>query len=81
MPVLVETVFNVGGRRLERSRIKTRVMFSGVGSIMNLRITLPTGGGVEIVQTYLPIGPLDQQVAFHGFAERAVDWYDISEWR
>ena len=44
MPLLVETVFNVGGRRMERTRTKTRVMFTGVGSIMNLRIELPSGG-------------------------------------
>jgi len=59
-------------------------MFSGVGSIMNLRITLPTGGVVEIVQTYLPIGPLDQQVAFHWFAERSVPrllvWGAVGGW-
>ena len=89
MPLLVETVFNVGGRRMESTRTKTRVMFTGVGSIMNLRIELPRVGVVEIVQTYLPIAPLDQQVVFHWFAERSVPrllvrgavggW--VSQWR
>ena len=84
MPLLVETVFNVWGRRLERSLTRTRVTFTGVGSIMNLRITLPMVGVVEIVQTYLPIGPLDQQVAFHWFAERSVPrllvWNAVGGW-
>ena len=84
MPLLVETVFNVFGRRLERIRTKTRVTFTGVGSIMNLRITLPVVGVVEIVQTYLPVGPLDQQVAFHWFAERSVPralvWHAVGGW-
>ena len=84
MPLLVETVFNVFGRRMERIRTKTRVTFTGVGSIMNLRITLPVVGVVQIVQTYLPVGPLDQQVAFHWFAERSVPrllvWYAVGGW-
>ena len=84
MPLLVETVFNVFGRRMERSRTRTRVTFTGVGSIMNLRIKLPKVGVVEIVQTYLPIAPLDQQVAFHWFAERSVPrllvWNAVGGW-
>ena len=59
-------------------------MFTGVGSIMNLRIELPVAGVVEIVQTYLPISPLDQQVAFHWFAERSVPrllvWSAVGGW-
>jgi len=59
-------------------------MFAGAGSIMNLRITLPRVGVVEIVQTYLPIAPLEQQVAFHWFAERRVSrllaWNAVGGW-
>ena len=84
MPLLVETVFNIFGHRMERIRTKTRVTFTGVGSIMNLRITLPKVGVVETVLTNLPVAPLDQQVAFHWFADRSVPrllvWYAVGGW-
>ena len=59
-------MFDVFGRRLEGTRINTRVTFTGVGSIMNLRITWPMVGVVEIVHTCLPIAPLAPQPELPG---------------
>ena len=84
MPVHLETVVKVFGRRIERTRARTRVTYTGAGSILNLRISLPGAGTVEVVQTYLPVGPLEQQVDFHWFAERGVPrilvWYSVGNW-
>ena len=84
MPVLLETVLRVFGHRIERTRAKTRVTYTGAGSILNLRITLPGVGDVEIVQTQLPVAPLEQQVDFHWFADRRVPrllvWYAVGNW-
>ena len=44
MPVLIETVLKVLGRRIERTRSKTRVTYTGAGSILNLRISIPGAG-------------------------------------
>lgn len=84
MPVLIETVLRVLGHRMERTRATTRVTYTGAGSILNLRITLPGVGDVEIIQTQLPVAPLEQQVDFHWFADRRVPrllvWYTVGNW-
>ena len=84
IPLLVETVLKVFGRRIERTRARTRVTFTGPGSIVNLRITIPGAGNVEIVQTQLPVAPLEQQVDFRWFADRRVPrlliWYAVGNW-
>ena len=72
------------GRRVERSRASTQVTYTGAGSILNLRITIPSVGDVEIVQTQLPIAPLVQQVHFYWFADRRIPrflvWYSVGNW-
>ncbi len=82
--LLVETVIRAFGRRIESSRASTRVTFTGAGSIVNMRITISGVGDVEIVQTQLPVGPLDQQVVFRWFADRRVPrlavWYAVGHW-
>ncbi len=82
--LFVDTVIQGFGRRIESSRSGTRVTFTGAGSIMNLRVTIPGGGEVEIVQTQLPVAPLEQQVAFRWFADRRVPrpvvWYAVGNW-
>ena len=84
IPLLVETVLKVFGRRIERTRARTRVTFTGAGSIVNLRIAIPRVGDVEIVQSQLPIAPLEQQVDFLWFADRRVPriavWYAVGNW-
>ena len=84
IPLLVETVLRVFGRRIERTRSKTRVTFTGAGSIVNLRITIPGAGDIEIVQSQLPVAPLEQQVDFRWFADRSVPrlvvWYAVGNW-
>ena len=84
MPVLIETVLKVFGRVIERTRARTRVTYTGAGSILNLRITIPGAGDVEIVQTQLPVAPLKQQVDFHWYADRKVPrllvWYAVGSW-
>ena len=84
MLVLIETVLKVFGRVIERTRTRTRVAYTGAGSILNLRITIPGAGDVEIIQTQLPIAPLKQQVDFHWYADRKVPrllvWYAVGSW-
>ncbi len=84
MYFLDQTVLKVLGRPLARTRASARVTFTGAGSIMNFRITIPDMGDVDVVQTHLPIGPLEQQVDFHWFADRRVPrllvWYVVGNW-
>ena len=82
--VFIETALKVFGRLVERTRARTLVTFTGAGSILNLRIAIPGAGEVEIVQTQLPIAPLEQQVDFRWFADRKVPrplvWYAVGNW-
>ena len=82
--LFVETVLSVCGHRIERTRATARVTFLGAGSIVNLRITMPGAGNIEIVQSQLPVGPLEQQVDFRWFADRRVPrllvWYAVGNW-
>lgn len=84
MPILVETVLRVFGRRIERTRAIAQVMFTGAGSILNFRITIPDVGDVAIIQTQLPVSPFEQQVDFRWFADRKVPrllvWYTVGHW-
>lgn len=84
IPVHIETVLKVFGRGIERTRARTHVTYTGAGSILNLRITIPGVGDVEIIQTQLPIAPLEQQVDFRWFADRKVPrllvWYAVGHW-
>ena len=80
----VETVITAFGRRLDRSRSRTQVTFTGPGSILNFRLAVPDAGEIEIVQTQLPVAPLEQQVDFHWFADRSIPrplvWYAVGNW-
>ncbi len=84
IPIRIGTVLRVLGRRIERSRAKTCVTYTGAGSILSLRIAIPRVGEIEIVQTQLPVAPLEQQVAFRWFADRKVPrilvWYAVGHW-
>jgi len=80
----IETVLKVRGRPIERTRASTRVTFTGAGSILNFRLKIPDAGEIEIIQTQLPVAPLEQQVDFCWFADpkmpRAVVWYAVGNW-
>ncbi|MDE0134039.1 MAG: Rieske 2Fe-2S domain-containing protein [Acidimicrobiaceae bacterium] len=84
LPVYVETVLKVSGRHIERTRTNSKITFTGAGSIVNFRITLPDVGEIEIIQTQLPVAPLDQRVDFRWFADpevpRAAVWYTVGNW-
>lgn len=81
---LDQTVLKLRGRRLERTRASARVACTGPASIVNFRITIPGAGVVEIVQTHLPVAPLEQRVDFHWFADRRMPrllvWYVVGNW-
>ena len=72
------------GRRVERTAAEARVTYTGPGSIVNFRFTIPGKGEIEMIQTHLPVGPLEQQVDFTWFADRRVPrllvWYVIGNW-
>ncbi len=80
----IETMVKIRGRRITASRSRAVVTYTCAGGILNLRITTPGVGVVEIIQTQLPIGPLEQQVDFRWFAEpaipRIVVWYIVGNW-
>lgn len=72
------------GRRVERAGAKAHITFTGPGSVVNFRFTIPDVGEIEMIQTHLPVGPLEQQVDFHWFADRRVPRllvsYVVGEW-
>lgn len=72
MRFLNQAVVAFRGRPIKRSRANAQVTFTGPASVVNFRITVPDVGGVEIVQTHLPVAPFEQQVDFHWFADRGV---------
>lgn len=84
-----ESVFELFGRYIERSRTSTTVTLTGAGSIVNFRVEMPDAGDVELILTQLPVAPLCQQVDLRWFADRRVprllSWYIaggiVSQWR
>ncbi len=84
MRAQVRTVPKVFGRRLERAKGNGVVTYSGAGSILNFRLTIPGQREVALYQTHLPIAPLEQQVDFHWFANpgipRLLVWYIVGNW-
>ena len=84
MDFLDEAVLKVRGRPLERTRTRARATFTGPASIVNFRFFLPDAGEIDLCQTHLPVGPLEQQVDFHWFADRSLPrllvWYVVGNW-
>jgi cholesterol 7-dehydrogenase len=72
------------GKPLERAGASAVAKFTGPGSVVNFHFFIPDLGEMELVQTHLPISPLEQQVDFHWFADesipRAVAWYIVGNW-
>ncbi len=77
------------GHRLVERLALARVSFWGPGSVMTFRIGVPGMGEVLLFQTHLPVGPLEQQVAFRWYADQKMPrllvggvvggW--VSQWR
>lgn len=70
MHLLDEAVLNLFGRRIEQATVQARVSFWGPGGVIIFRLSLPEVGEIAMYQTLLPVGPLEQQVDFHWFADR-----------
>ncbi len=72
------------GRPLERAGASAVATFTGPGSVVNFRFDIPDLGKMELMQTHLPVGPLEQQVNFRWFADpkipRLVAWYIVGNW-
>ena len=84
MDFLDEAVLKFRDRPLERTRTKARATFTGAASIVNFRFFIPDAGEIDLCQTHLPVGPLEQQVDFHWFADRTLSrflvWYVVGNW-
>lgn len=77
-------VLRIFGRRVERAHGSARISFYGPGSVVKFRFTILDKGDVEMYQTHLPVGPLEQQVDFQWFADRRLPrwmvWYVVGNW-
>lgn len=79
-----KAVLRVFGRRVEASSTSARITFFGPGSLVKFRFTIADRGDIEMYQTHLPVGPLEQEVNFRWFADRRLSrllvWYVVGNW-
>ena len=72
------------GLPMEGAGATARISFFGPGGVVKFRFTIPGRGDIEMYQTHLPIGPLEQQVDFRWFADRRLPrwlvWYIVGNW-
>jgi len=84
MYFLDNAVLRIFGRRVEAAGAGARITFFGPGSLVKFRFTLADRGDIEMYQTHLPIGPLEQEVNFRWFADRRLPrllvWYVVGNW-
>ena len=84
MDFLDETTLHIFGRRIAGAGGSARVTFCGPGSLVRFRIAIADRGEIELWQTHLPIGALEQQVDYHWFADRRLPrwlvWYVVGNW-
>lgn len=84
MLVSINSLLKAFGRRLERTKASTQVTYTGAGSVITFRVTMPGIGEVLMYLTQLPVAPLEQQIDFRWFAGRKVPrilvWYLVSTW-
>ena len=84
MHLIDDGVLKLFGRRLGRTTARARASYIGIGSVTMFRFSIPGQGEIEMYQTVLPLGPLDQQVDFRWFADRNMSrllvWYVIGNW-
>ncbi len=78
-----DAVLRVFGRRVESSGASAHITFYGPG-IAKFRFTLPGRGDIEMYQTHLPLGAMEQHVHFEWFAHRRLPrllvWYVVGNW-
>lgn len=65
-----QVVLKLFGRRINGSHASALITFTGPGSVVTFRFAVPGLGEIEMVQTHLPLAPLEQQVNFRWFADR-----------
>ena len=79
-----ETTMHVGGRPIEGGGGSARVSYCGPGSLVQFRIAIEDRGEIELWQTHLPVGALEQQVHYRWFADRRLPrwlvWYVVGNW-
>ena len=79
-----DVVLRIFGREFTRIPARVRVSYYGPGSLLFFRFTLPGRGEIAMYKTFLPIGPLEQQVDYRWFADRHMPrwlvWYVIGNW-
>lgn len=72
------------GRRIEAASANAHVSFYGPASLVRFRFAIPKRGDIDLWQTHLPVGPLEQQVHFRWFADhrlpRWLVWYVVGGW-
>ncbi len=84
-----DAILEVAGRRMVKSSARASITFLGPGGITVFQISLPKLGDVLLFHTHLPSAPLEQDVQFRWYADKAVprllvsyvvgSW--ISQWR
>ncbi len=79
-----DSILEVAGRRIERTKARAIITFYGPGSIVAFRIQIPDVGRITMFQTHLPEQPLAQRVRLRWFAEprmpRALVSYVVGNW-
>ncbi|MYF00655.1 MAG: hypothetical protein F4234_10905 [Gammaproteobacteria bacterium] len=83
------TQLEIFGKPIEGAGGSAQVMFYGPASMNYFRFRIPKIGEIEMIQSHLPVRPLEQQVDFRWFADRKIprllvsyvvgNW--ISQWR
>ena len=79
-----DVVLRVLGRVRDGLNATTRISFYGPGSLLLFRFHLPGRGEIVMYQSFLPLSPLEQQIDYWWFADRALPrwlvWYVIGNW-
>lgn len=83
------TMLEIFGKPVRSAAGSAQVMFYGPASMNYFRFEIPRMGQIEMIQSHLPVRPLEQQVNFRWFAARKMprlfvsyvvgNW--ISQWR
>ncbi|MCH9683021.1 MAG: Rieske 2Fe-2S domain-containing protein [Deltaproteobacteria bacterium] len=79
-----KAILEVFGRAIERTKARAKITFYGPASVVTFRIMVPDAGEILMFQTHLPVAPLEQQVDFQWFADKATPrwlvWYVVGNW-
>lgn len=78
------SVLEILGRRVERTRASALITFYGPAGVVTFRFMIPDVGEIVMFQTHLPIAPMMQKVDFTWFASpkipRALVSYVVGSW-